>query len=510
MTRLPRLIDKDLAHSGARIELQHPRSEQTFHIPPTISIRGLIQFIMSGTGFSFGAKKIGKGAKPAPPQRKPNAFGADSDNEDDDAPKEQNFGSFGGIKMGASKPTTKILLSKPGSKPLASRGAPPKRKPNLFAGEDEKEDGDAKGYGAQEVEIEEFGGIEIPPPKDKNTTHKKKESASKGPPSKPPIAPPKARAAQVNVYGDLSANFTSKKYGETAEELDPSIYDYDAVYDSMNTQKHEFGKDPEKKKDYMKALRDAAALRKRDQVIAEERKLAKEREAEGDEFKDKEKFVTGAYKRQQEEARRLEKEEKEREEKEKEENRKTGFTGFYKQMLERKENEHQELVNAAERAAKEGPNVVEDKDEDKEVDEVEKARRINEALGDEKIAINDDGQLVDKRQLLKGGLNVTAAPKKASAPAAAKPAPVHRPAGHDFVGPGGGKQAMRERQTRMMEAQLEQATKRAREEEDEEAKKIERESKSRKTKDEIMGAKERYLQRKREAEEAKKKAAEGA
>ena len=459
---------------------------------------------MSGTGFSFGDKKIGLGAKPAAPKAKANAFGADSDNEDGDAPKEQNIGGFKGIKMGA-KLATKNSPGKPLTKPLAARGAPPKRKLNLFADDDEKHDS-AKTDAVEEVEIGEFGGIEIEPAKDKSSANRKKET--KGPPSKPPTAPPRAKAAQVNVYGDLSANLTSKKYGETAEGVDPSIYDYDAVYDSMKPQKHEYEKDPEKKKDYMKALRDAAAVRKRDQVIAEERKLAKEREAEGDEFKDKEKFVTGAYKRQQEEARRLELEEKEREEREAKENKKTGFTGFYKQMLDRKENEHRELVDAVEKAAKEGPNMDENKD-DEEIDEVEKARRINEALGGEKIIINDDGQLVDKRQLLKGGLNVTAS-RKAAVAAPARPAPPPKPAADAFMGPGGGREAMRERQSRMMEAQLEQAHKRAREEEEEERKKIESESKSRKTKDEIMGAKERYLQRKREAEEAKKKAAESA
>jgi coiled-coil domain-containing protein 55 len=63
---------------------------------------------------------------------------------------------------------------------------------------------------------------------------------------------------------------------------------------------------------------------------------------------------------------------------------------------------------------------------------------------------------------------------------------------------------MRERQSRMMEAQLEQATKRALEEE-EERQNVERAAKSRKTEGEIVGAKERYLARKREAEEAKKR-----
>ena len=57
----------------------------------------------------------------------------------------------------------------------------------------------------------------------------------------------------------------------------------------------------------------------------------------------------------------------------------------------------------------------------------------------------------------------------------------------------------------MMEAQLEQATKRALEEEEAERQKVERASKSRKTDGDILSAKERYLARKKEAEEAKKR-----
>ena len=60
---------------------------------------------------------------------------------------------------------------------------------------------------------------------------------------------------------------------------------------------------------YMSALKAAAEVRKRDAVRAADRKTAREREAEGDEFKDKEAFVTGAYRRQQEELRRAEEEE---------------------------------------------------------------------------------------------------------------------------------------------------------------------------------------------------------
>lgn len=57
----------------------------------------------------------------------------------------------------------------------------------------------------------------------------------------------------------------------------------------------------------------SAATRKLDYIRAEEKLIQREREAEGDEFADKEKFVTQAYKDQMAEVRRAEAEEKKRE-----------------------------------------------------------------------------------------------------------------------------------------------------------------------------------------------------
>jgi len=51
-------------------------------------------------------------------------------------------------------------------------------------------------------------------------------------------------------------------------------------------------------------------LRKQDRLRAEDKMIAKEREREGDEFKDKDQFVTPGYLKQQEEMRRVEEEEK--------------------------------------------------------------------------------------------------------------------------------------------------------------------------------------------------------
>lgn len=64
---------------------------------------------------------------------------------------------------------------------------------------------------------------------------------------------------------------------------------------------------------YMKNLLASAATRKLDHLRAEDKMIQREREAEGNEFADKEKFVTQAYKDQMAEVRRAEEEEKRRE-----------------------------------------------------------------------------------------------------------------------------------------------------------------------------------------------------
>jgi coiled-coil domain-containing protein 55 len=382
---------------------------------------------------------------------------------------------------------------------LGSRPPPDKRKP-IFDEDDDSGGEEHKLAGAAVEEIGEFGGIDS----SSRTSSDKNVSKRSNKILDPKQGAGSKKNAPLSQYGDLSSTFTSKKNADTAEELDASIYDYDAVYDSLKPQKKITAGDKQRKPKYMSNLIAAAAVRKRDATIAEEKKLAREREAEGEEFADKEKFVTSAYKKQQEENRRLEAEEKIREEQEQKKNKGAGMTNFFKNVLERGEQKHAEVVKAAEEAAKMGPKVEQD-DTNREKTETELAAEINDKTGGA-IAVNDEGQIVDKRQLLKGGLNILPKAKAASSTSSSRghtPAS-DRPKPSGFVGAGGGKQAMRERQSRMMEAQLEQATKRALEEEEEERAKAERAAKSRKTEGEIMSAKERYLHRKREAEEAKK------
>ncbi|KAI1195561.1 coiled-coil domain-containing protein 55-domain containing protein [Nemania serpens] len=265
----------------------------------------------------------------------------------------------------------------------------------------------------------------------------------------------------------------------------------------------------------MKSLMASAAVRKRDALIAEEKKIAREREEEGEAYAGTEKFVTDAYKRQQEENRRIEEEERAREEEESRKNRGGGMTAFYKDLLERGDRRHAEVLKAAEERVRSGPKPEDrgkgqeegekEKGEEKTRTDADVAREINEKGGN--ITINEDGQVVDKRELLRGGLNLGARKKTEDARRDKGRGPDRsdeREQARGFIG-SGGKQAMRERQTRMLEAQLEQTLKRSLEQEAEEQEKAERAAKSRKTEKDISSAKERYLARKRQAEEEKKK-----
>ncbi|KAL8695033.1 MAG: hypothetical protein Q9218_000401 [Villophora microphyllina] len=226
-----------------------------------------------------------------------------------------------------------------------------------------------------------------------------------------------SKPTRILQYGDLSSRRTTSKHAETAQLLDPSIYDYDAVYDSLHCKSRSSSNDPSakavdgaKKPKYMSSLLAAAEVRKRDQLRAKEKMLAKERELEGDEFADKEKFVTAAYKRQQEDVRKAEAEEalREREAAERQRKEGGGLKGMYKNMLERDDRKHAAAVESVEAAKRSGTLGLEQEkdnhDETKRKSEVDLAREKGALL-------NEEGQVVDKRQLLNAGLNATMGPK---------------------------------------------------------------------------------------------------
>jgi coiled-coil domain-containing protein 55 len=297
------------------------------------------------------------------------------------------------------------------------------------------------------------------------------------PPSKSPklSSDAKKNGKPPQQYTNLSALHTAKKHTEQASTVNSTLYDYDAVYDSFQAPKKKATDETKATvPKYMSNLLQSAEVRKRDQLRAKERLIQREREAEGDDFADKEKFVTGAYKAQQEENRRLEEAEAAREAAEEAKRKKGGgMTGFYKDLLKKDEQRSIQISNAAEAAAT-IPKTKEDLEETAEENPEEKsAAQVAAELNARgaKVAINDEGEVVDKRQLLSAGLNV--APK---------------------------------RQTRMMAEQLEKMAEQQAQSEAEEQRALEEKAKSQKTGTDISSAKERYLERKKaqEAEKAKK------
>jgi coiled-coil domain-containing protein 55 len=323
--------------------------------------------------------------------------------------------------------------------------------------------------------------------------------------SKPSIALPKRKLKPLldedeDSRQDASSMAAAQAQVKKAEAIDASIFDYDSFHDAKSTvseAKKEAAKQDaiERKPKYINNLLDAAARRKQDQQIAKEKLLQRERENEGEEFADKEKFVTSAYKAQQEETRKLEAEEKLRLEQEEARRKKLGggMQGFYRNMMDQSEKLHQDGIDAAVKLEKEGgiKNVNEaKKHSDAELAAELKAKGLT-------IHLNEDGQITDKRELLTAGLNV---------------APSGRPndtRGADHLRTGAGQkqsafqrkdvtsqQAQRERQTKMMEEQLEASIKRKREEDEEQKAREGREAKSKKTDTDVSDAKARYLARK--------------
>jgi coiled-coil domain-containing protein 55 len=322
-------------------------------------------------------------------------------------------------------------------------------------------------------------------------------------------AKPKAAAPPVgsDKYTNLSALRSAKLHDEEASKIDASIYDYDAAYETFNAQKERKkgdgaqGSGPK----YMGSLLQSAEVRKRDQLRAREKLLQREREAEGDEFADKEKFVTGAYKKQQEENRKLEEEEKKREEAEEERRRKGGgMTAFHKRMLEKDEERMQLIKEAEEEVAKKkesGVRVEEQTEEEKSDTKI--AEEMNQRGA--RVVVNDEGEVVDKRQLLSAGLNVAAKKPGKEQHTSTRPDAARAPEYWKSGKAQDARHAQRERQSRMMERQIEEMAEKQKQAEAEEEREQQEKNKSKVTEADKMSAKERFLQRKKEREEEARK-----
>lgn len=390
--------------------------------------------------------------------------------------------------------------------------APAARRPALF--DDDEDDNTAAPTTAPPSATRAIDTFDLDAPPQTSTTS---STTTKPTTSTPPPPAPRPRTTDLPV--DLSTKRVQQQRASQAESIDASIFDYDAAYDALHAgdaakAASDRAAARERRPKYMEALLASAEVRKRDQLRAKDRLLAREREAEGDEFADKDKFVTGAYKAQQEEVRRLEAAEAAREEEEARRRRGKGMQGFYRGVMQLEEERHRENVEAAARLAREGgsaegatADIALDAEVEEERRAADEARRRNK-LGDN-IIINDDGQVADKRQLLGAGLNLVPKPKTGSVDTPQSASHSIRPlAASAQHARSVAQQASRERQSRHVVEQLAQAQKRAADAEVAERERLEKAARSSKSAGDIAGARERFLQRKRE-EAAARAAGEG-
>jgi coiled-coil domain-containing protein 55 len=131
-------------------------------------------------------------------------------------------------------------------------------------------------------------------------------------PSRPRPGAPPSRSMLGAATSLAPLPRASRKAQEEALKLDASVFDYDGVYDQLKSRERAAEADQRKPK-YMDNFLASAQTRKLDKLRAEEKMLAHEREKEGGQFEDKEKYVTEGYKKQMEEVKRAEEEERARE-----------------------------------------------------------------------------------------------------------------------------------------------------------------------------------------------------
>lgn len=259
--------------------------------------------------------------------------------------------------------------------------------------------------------------------------------------------------------------------------------------------------------------------------------IQREREQEGDEFVDKEQFVTQAYRDQMAEVRRAEAEEKKREgmltycnahntnflmtfitEEEKAKRKSsTGLSYFYRQLLEQSEKEHTATIEAAQQvnngkktigpsAGPSGQNLTITKPADfTPLSDLEMARAA-EAEG-KHVELNDDNQIVDKRDLLSAGLNLSAPNTRRlgiGSSSKSKGDGADEVRTHTAVGSAASLKEINERRRREIERQLAEEKERTKEEQDRrERERMQRVVAKRNTEEDVKSARERYLERKR-------------
>ncbi|KZT09444.1 uncharacterized protein LAESUDRAFT_646838 [Laetiporus sulphureus 93-53] len=306
---------------------------------------------------------------------------------------------------------------------------------------------------------------------------------------------------------------TTKKRMEEEMKIDATVFEYDEVWDRMQEakQRQKEAKETDvkqRKPKYISNLLSSAVTRRLDHLRAEQKMIQREREMEGDEFTDKEAFVTQGYKDQIAEMRRAEEEEKLQEELEKKKNKGlgTGMTHFYRKLLEESEQQHEEAVAATTSVLSKPvvgpqgltPNLTITKPPDFTPKSDLELARVAKEQGKE-VELNDDNLIVDKRELLSAGLNLSAPnTRRLGLQLSVKESSQQEVSVHRAVGTAASRREINERRAREVARQMEEERDRLlKEKEREEHESVQRVVAKRNTEESVKSARERYLERKR-------------
>ena len=193
----------------------------------------------------------------------------------------------------------------------------------------------------------------------------------------------------------------------------------------------------------------------------------------------------------------------------------TGLSHFYRQLLEEEEQKHQETVTATEKrifGPQAGPNLTIIKPPDMApLADVDLAR-LARAEGKD-VELNDDGQIVDKRELLSAGLNLSLPNTRQLGkpnPVIGQAAPSQTVPTHRAVGTAASRREINERRTRELQEQMVAEQSRLEQQRQLEAEKAnQRAIAKRNNEDDVESARVRYLERKRRRLEGAQEQQEG-
>ncbi|KAJ2778003.1 hypothetical protein H4R18_004852 [Coemansia javaensis] len=164
-----------------------------------------------------------------------------------------------------------------------------------------------------------------------------------------------------SVFAGGTQTQQAEKLAAEIAAADPSAFAYDEVYDSFSGARKQAkqrardggggGGSGDHRPRYMEKLIETAKQRREQSEVVKERLLAKEREREGEQFADKETFVTAGYRELKEQRERLVAEEEAREAEAARAGPRPGFdaaaAGLYRQLLDRVDREDAAIAAAA-------------------------------------------------------------------------------------------------------------------------------------------------------------------